>query len=251
MGHPLLDRWSAFCAKIEERHAALIAEAGAGVAELSAVAPADPAPTLAAIQAVHLRLLALTRKVDETWSGQVGDALLAVSTAVRDEGLALREESEARMEEAWGRARARLEADVCRAMEPLVTAALATPVRCTQCAATLAALQSRDARRMTCPHCGAVNQVFPPPVVADWLLRAPHAYGEEAALDCRFALARYRRDVERVRAARGWPKEDAATVERSRQMEREAWESYARARGRVTAESEASLREFVASRLRG
>jgi hypothetical protein len=70
------ERWSAFLAKVKARVDEILAEADPGFDELIATEVLDPVPLSSALSEFHARMLALEKKIDDSWEkidAELGD----------------------------------------------------------------------------------------------------------------------------------------------------------------------------------
>lgn len=232
----LLQRWEAFCAKIDARLDELIAEARQGVEALARQYPTDTAPLGNALGGLDNRIAQLRERIEQTWDDSVeekfeqadeGDGFL-------DVGLDARRDFEIDFDEKWDAWKARAVADYHRQMWPHVQQALQQPVHCTQCGAPLANPGQARTVAINCTHCGAVVQIVPDPAVSTYFGGgAAHAFGEEAAVAIRYQIERFREQVDRWRRAREWAHEPLESMEKWEAMELSYWQAYAGAQAQL------------------
>jgi phage FluMu protein Com len=244
----LLARWDGFLAKLGERQREILTEAEAGVREILAGYPEDPAPLGNALSGLRFRVDELRTKVNQTWDAQVNDKLKAFGEDVQDSGLDRRDDFLQQLAEAWALFEARMQADFYRQLSERARKAQAKAIACAHCGAELRVAGRAEASSVKCSYCGAINQVMASMPVAIYAQGAGHAFGEEAALPLRHQLERWRVAVERERRAAHWPPEAIESLDRWLEMERACWEKYAAARAQAT--GAALDRELVESRVK-
>ncbi len=164
MSQAVINRWDAFLASIEKRHAELMAEALQGCEALHLQTGLDPSAMTTAWSGVNARALGLETKISDTWSDKVDDALddAGASSAVWDRELAKGEALGDRLELERERVRVRIFADAARRLMERASHEQQTEHHCTQCGALLAVPEGTSrAINLTCPHCQAVNTYEP------------------------------------------------------------------------------------------
>ncbi len=244
----LLDRWNAFLAKIDGRLREIMAEAEQGLVAIWTAHPDDPLPFGNAISGLDHRVRELRNKVDETWEQQVEEKFSDAGGEFLDVGLDRKQDFLQTFDETWSTFKVRASTAFHRNLWPLAQAAMQKPVACNRCGAPLLLPNRHEPHSLSCPHCGAANQVIPEGVVSMWLEGAGHAFGEEAALPVRHRIERFRIEVDRRRRAADWAPEPVESLDQWEAMEREYWTTYAEARARATGRSRDD--ELIESRMR-
>lgn len=244
----LWQRFEGFLGKIDERLKEVMAEAENGLGVLFAQHPTDPMPIGNAMSGLDFRVKDLVKKIGETWDAQIGPKFEAFDGKFLDAGLDRKRDFELQLEEKWDQFKAQAMSAYYRAMWPLVQAAMQKPVPCNRCGAELALPVRHESLSHTCAHCGSVNQVLVDPAVSYWFGGgAAHVFAEEAALPLRYAVERFRIQVDRDRRGKNWA---AETIEQLREWERlelAYWNRYAEVKAQVLGKP--LDQEFVESRM--
>ncbi|MEM6731586.1 MAG: hypothetical protein AAF658_08515 [Myxococcota bacterium] len=160
-------RWIAFLNKIEERHREVLREAEAGCLQLLDLSQLDTNPMANAWQGIRSQLLALSSKVDDTWSEKVEPAFEAAYAQEAAPGNHIDEYDRGRsLMDRLERDKLRAEIEIfAAAADRLMDAARSereAEVQCTQCAATLTV--DRNVFRshyVRCEFCGVQNTYDP------------------------------------------------------------------------------------------
>lgn len=249
----LWDRLNAFCQKIAARHGDIMAEAESGCRDLVAANPQDPRPCLNALDAIDHRVGQLMTKLHDTWSGGVDDKFIEANVegdpiSFDELGLERVEAQELELNETWQRLKVGMAGYAYRAVWPHAQQAMSKPTMCSQCGAALKLPQRHQAVTHTCTHCDAVNQVVPEAPVQTYFSGAPHSFAEEASLEQRLTIERFRHEVDVNSRRQGYPKESIESLDRWEAMEGEYWRIYTTARAQITRESQQSQQEFIKSR---
>lgn len=233
----LVDRWSGFLAKIDERLGAIITEAQAGVDALAAQYQDDTTILSNAITGLDHRVSQLKDKIEEAWDGQVEEKFDDMDVdGFLDVGLDMRSDFEMAFDEKWALWKVGALAGYYRRMEPLVKAALEKPIYCTQCGGDLELPSRKKIVSVNCAHCGAVNQVIPEPVVSLYYGAGAHAMADEKAEPIRHQIERFRAEVDRWRRAREWAAEPIESMEKWEQMELSYWTTFAQTKAQFLGE---------------
>jgi len=166
-----------------------------------------------------------------------------------DVGIEKMEEVQHFLSERWERFRCGWEAHIFRTLWPHVKAAMDRPTSCSQCGARLSPEVCHRSVNVNCDSCGSLNTIIPDTIVGTYFSSGPHHFAQEAALERRLAIDRYRHEVDLERRYRGWPTESRASLEKWEAMEEGYWREYAAVRRQVNGESEDSAEAFVQSRI--
>lgn len=248
MSDDLTARLAGFLAKIQGRADEILAEALEGCRGLMEEFPEDPVPLGNALQAIKVQIQQLRQRIDEAWDGQIGPMFAARGSGAEDRARDHVEAVKIALDERFRRFEVERSAELYRALVPRARKLLEQPIRCPRCGGIVRESGVRVTTAATCPTCGAAVQCVPEPAVRMVFGGgAGHAWGEEAALPLRLEIEKFRREVDRKRAASGWAREGLASLERWEAMERAAWERYAEVRG--AASGEPPDRELVESRM--
>lgn len=247
MSDALAQRLETFLGKMRDKQAELLREAEEGCAALIVDFPEDPIPLSNALSGVKAQMMQLGDRIDEVWSAQIEGLFESQAPARTDAARDRKDDARRDLDETWRRFEAKVMADFYRAMRPRAVAALRTPVPCPRCGAVLREGSPRRTEAVTCRGCGAVTQVVPDPAVAQSFGGAGHALGEEAALPLRFAVERFRVEVDRDRRARGWAPESIESLDRWVALEQAAWDRYAQVKAEATGDPVDTA--FVKSRM--
>ena len=264
----IVTRWRTFLGKVMNRLRDVLAEADGGCREMIRSNPADPIPVNNVLSALRSRKVNLDKKIYDTWSKEVcenladeAEAHAQIAGAVEYKGKVL-DQADAEMKQAlawmddtWEHFRVKWAAEAARAMWPLAEQAMQRPVSCTQCGGGLQPRVRHQADSVTCPACGAVNQVVPEPVVGMYFTTAPHAVAEEATFQKRHAITAFRRQVEAWRSAEAsrtgdWPDENVQSLEQWQAMERDYWVTYVSMKARLEPMTQEDQQRFVESRMK-
>ncbi len=160
-------RWKGFLGKIDERHAATLAEAEQGCLQLLDLAGLDTNPMMNAWQGVSAQLMKLRTKIRGTWEEKVEDSFQqaydeADLEADVDEEYAPGEALERRLEVDAIRAEAAIFGAAADRLMEAARAELARNFGCTQCGASLPVRD--DVFRsyyVACDHCDMTNTFEP------------------------------------------------------------------------------------------
>ncbi len=249
----LMERWNGFLQKIDGRLAELIAETEAGVGGLIQQYPEDYAPIGNALAGLDHRVSELRKKIDETWEGQVEPKFKSMrgeNDVFWDAGLDRRADAQLAFDHTWAACKVRVTTAFYRNLWPRAQAALQKPVPCSRCGGELTLPTRTSSVSVTCGYCKAVTQVIPDKLVTMCFGAfggAGHVFGEEAAMSLRFAIDRFRVDVDRARRAAKWAAEPVESLDRWEAMERAYWLKYAEAAAAVV--GRAPDMELVESRM--
>lgn len=264
----LATRFRTFQTKVMTRLRDVLAEAETGCREMIRSNPADPIPLNNVLGALNARKSKLVKKIYDAWSEHVVEGMAEealghaqIAGAVELEGKALDQldgemkQALAWMEDTWEHFRVKWGAEGVRAMWPLVEQAMKKPVQCTQCGNGLQPRVRHQSDSVTCPACGAVNQVIPDAVVGMYFSSAPHALAEEAAFGKRQAVTNYRRQVEAWRASENartgnWPEEGVQSLQQWEALERDYWTTYTAMKARLEPMSPEDQKKFIDSRMK-
>jgi hypothetical protein len=230
----LVQRFNGFLQKIDDRLTELINEAEAGLGALFAEHPDDPLVVGNAISGLDYQIQQLHEKVNSTWEGQIEGAFSALDSggAFLDVGIDRKEDFLLALDERWQTFKGQAAVAFYQGMQALAEQAAAQEFRCRTCSATLEPPVRYESVSLTCPYCHAVNQVIPSMVVCQYYgTGAAHAVAEAAALPLRFAIERYRVEVNRDRRHRSWGAETIQQLEKWEQMELAFWTKYVEGRG--------------------
>jgi hypothetical protein len=244
------DRWRSFLSKIDERKSEILAEAEEGLGELMSAYPEDPMPLGNALQGLRFRFEDLKKRVEDTWEQAVEPKFdEAGGGGFLDAGHDSKQDFLLGIDEAWAAFQARINSVFYKRLRPRAEALLGKPVECMYCRAALDIPVPHESVSLPCPFCHAVNQILPETAVAIYFSGAPDAAAAEAALPMRYAIERFRIEVDRKRRASNWGNESVESLDKWEAMERAYWEKYATVKGEAAglppdAELVASRMEF-------
>lgn len=247
MSAALFQRLDTFVGKMKEKQAELLAEAQEGCAGLMEDFPEDPLPLGNALTGVGNQMSQLRDRIEEVWDNQIEKLFDEQAPSEADRARDLKDDAKRDLEEAWSRFQCKTMATFYRNLHPRAVAALREPVTCTRCGAVLRERGVRRTEAVTCQGCGTVTQVVPHTAVSQYFGGGGHAFGEEAALSLRFAVERFRVEVDRDRRAKGWAPESVESLDRWVAMEQAYWDRYAEVRAQAAGEPVDA--EFVKSRM--
>jgi hypothetical protein len=240
----LFARWESFLAKIMERLAEILAESHEAAAEIIAAHPTDLLPLGNLVSGLEHRIDELRTRIEETWDQQVEPKFQELDEdGFWDRGLDRKDDALQDVRERWELAKTRMQADVFRNVWPLAQAELARPVVCRHCGAGLTVRARHEPESVKCGHCGAVNQVLPGPAIALYH-GSGRAFAEEQALPLRFAVERFRMQVDRWRRDRDWASEPLESLEKWHALELAYWQRYAQVCGGDAALIESYMSQF-------
>lgn len=232
----LAERFRGFCAKIDQRLRELMAEADVGMRGLIEQAPDDPIALGNAMSGLDHRVHQLKQHLDETWEQPISGMFMGEGGDFFDWGTDQKRDFEQSFDETWVAWKARSVVGFYRNLWPLAQRAMQAPVACTSCGAPLAIADRRKSVSVPCAGCRVVTQVIPAKPIATFFHGAPDAFAAEAALPLRFAVERYRLQVDRDRRRQRWPQESVASLDHWEAMERAYWERYAAVKAQVAGE---------------
>lgn len=247
MSAALFQRLETFIGKMVEKQAELLKEAEEGCAGLIQDFPEDPLPLGNALTGVGNQMSQLRDRVEEVWDTQIEKLFEEQAPKETDRARDRKDDAKRDMEEAWQRFQVRTMANFYRALHPRAVEALRKPVLCAKCGAVVRETGLRRTEAIPCPACGAMAQIVPEPSVSQYFGGGGHAFGEEAALALRFAVERFRVDVDRDRRAKSWAPESVESMDRWVAMEQAYWDRYAEVRAQAAGEP--VDRDFVKSRM--
>jgi hypothetical protein len=229
----LVQRFNGFLQKIDDRLTELMNEAEAGLGALFAEHPDDPLVVGNAFSGLDYQIQQLREKVNATWEGQIEPAFSSLdSGGFLDVGIDRKEEFLIALDERWQTFKGQAAVAFYQGMQGLAEEAAAKEFRCSTCAATIDPPVRYESVSMTCPYCKAVVQIIPSMVVCQYYgTGAAHAVADAAALPLRFAIERYRAEVNRDRRGRSWGAETIQQLEKWEQMELAFWTKYVEVRG--------------------
>lgn len=159
MTEAVIARWDGFLAKLQQRHADLMAEAVEGCQMLHLQANLDPSAMTNAWQAIEVRAKNLGSRIDDTWSDKVEEAFedADASSAVEDRERAKGEALDDHLEVETQRTRVKIFADAARRMMEKARHEQTTEHPCTQCGAALVIPEGTTrALNVTCAQCSSV-----------------------------------------------------------------------------------------------
>ena len=220
------ERWSAFLSKVKARVDEILSEADLGFDELIATEVLDPVPLSSALSELHARMLALEKKIDDSWEkidAELGDdddrdALLELGRRARRDiarrSQVMQVQKQAKAAHAvWKLALAEMER-------------MKSKSKCSQCGAPIEPTVLHEPSNVTCAHCKAVSVVRPGMATLLFFQGIGlHALGEEAALE---ESARLEDAIERYQAKR---QKRRADVDAWVAAHRKYWLVYARGYG--------------------
>jgi hypothetical protein len=237
--HPALaaleQRWATFIDKVRARVREIAGEADAAYREVIAVEVIDGIALSGVSSAIKARLIALGKKVDESWS-KIDGEIDNVEGAARD--VARFRSQQCAIGRRFGREIdgvteaiiVKGEADAARALIPLADKERKTPITCPHCGAPVQRPPESDHKtiNVTCSSCRAV--VTATPGSATMMLVhgiGPIALAREAALPQWHALQAAEVEWHRLR------KKTLDDLARFEAANRTYWQAYAEAMGRV------------------
>lgn len=241
-------RFEGFIEKIKGRLGDIMTEAAQGVAGLRSQNPTDFLPITNAISGLDARVRVLQEKLDETWENQIEDKY--DDAGILDHGITQLTAARMWLESTWATWKAKQAADFYRALEPLAREEMARPINCSQCAGPLQRTSPMESESITCPGCGAVNQVSPGPAALAYG-GAAQALAAEKALPIRLEIERYRQECDDWRRVRNWAAEPIEHYEKWEEMERSFWTTYAQTMAEVNGKPldqdliDARMKQFI------
>jgi hypothetical protein len=234
----------------------LLGQAGSGCQGMIQQNPTDPIPLNNAMTAVEQQFKDFSRKLSDAFSAHydkicdVGPGEPSHSTMKRS----LRA-FERWAQESWSRFDCHWHVEQYRAMWPHVQQAMGKQLPCNRCGAPLARQTPHKSESITCPNCRTVNQVSPDSVVAMYFSTMPHYFAEQATIDKKFALQKFKDDWEDHRDAehaadRDRPDMPLDMLKQREQMEKDYWTSYAETRIKNEGGTEADVKSLVDARMK-
>lgn len=194
-------RWAAFLKQIEDRHAAVCAEAVEGSKAAVAVLGADVTPIAHAWMAVTDRLHELERRILDTWDEKVCDVFEAEGAPPDVQARERRKGEDLAFELENRRDRAEMLASAEGARELHRRALAAEPARaCVRCGAPLDVPPTYRAVNLTCPHCHSLVTFEPGTLARAALASGSHALAREAAHPEWLAMRHAERAIRDVRS---------------------------------------------------
>jgi phage FluMu protein Com len=228
MSDALIQRWQGFIAKILDRLQEIMTESEQGMLGLFAAHPNDFLPITNAMSGLDARVRVLKDKLQETWDAQVHDKF--IEAGIQDTGLDMKADAEQQLDWTWTEWKARITGDFYRRLEPAARAAAAQPVQCSQCGMQLARQSYAEVVAVTCPGCGAVNQISPSKDMFTYYGGMPMAFADEQTVALRREIEAFRAGCDRWRRDRNWAPEPLEHYERWEQMERNFWVTHTKIR---------------------
>src|SRR5690606_28674789 len=146
--------------------------------------------------AFHLRVVELDRKLENTFSEKVAEALRGSALGAAEAEFRRRSFE---MGRAWERVKVQGLAHYFLAMEPHIQELLKQPRPCTQCGADMQVPPIKTAKTVVCEHCDSANQVSARQEVAYFYSNGPDAIAEYEAQDLHHECERARFAVEQER----------------------------------------------------
>jgi len=225
-----LARWDGVLAEIAERHRHVLA-AGEAVARQLVVGAAgggDYQPVVQQVAAVEARLQEVEAKIEETWRGQIDDAIVAEGhdAAVREAQFARGRVLRHALDDARDELRTRVFAELARRRQAHALAQH-QPVPCRRCGALLVTALGFHAVDLTCPTCRAVTLWQPPELMLSAATLGAHAVAQEAALPEWRAMRAAERALHAVR-----PPRPLAPLQAYERAQLAYWRAYLKARAR-------------------
>ncbi len=256
----LWQRLESFVNQIKQRHQEIMLEAEAGCREIIAQNPDDMIPLGNACGALDRRFDQLRVKLDDTWGDKIQDMFIEANhkkdkpVPFDDQGLDYKDLAEMEMEQAWGRLKVKLQADAYRQLWPMAQQEMMKPIACTNCGMELQPPVRHKSVTVNCPGCNAANQCIPPKAVYGYYGGAGHAFAEEAACEQRFAIEKFRWEVDRqLRINRmehdDYSGESIESMDHWLAMEQQYWNQYGAMRQQITGESDEERDAFIKSRI--
>ena len=203
-----------------------LADADTGFDELIATEVLDPVPLSSALTEFHARMLALEKKIDDSWEkidAELGEA--DDRDALYEQGRRLRKEIARRSKVIQVQKQAKAAHAVWKLAEAEVEKVKRTS-KCSQCGAPIVPAVFHEASNVTCTHCKAVSVLRPGMATLLFFQGIGlHALGEEAALD---ESARLEDAIDRYQSKR---EKRRADVDAYVAAHRKYWLTYARGYG--------------------
>lgn len=196
--HPALaalhQRWTGFLDKVRARIGEIEAEARGTYQQAIARDPLDVTAITRMSTELDQRMRAMREKVEDAWTKLDGeldgiDAPPREGGAFRGANLALGRALEHEIDRRRETMQIAGEAEVARALQPMIAREAAAPVACSGCGAPLARPAWHRPVEIACPHCRAVTTALPGPaahVYVDGI--GARALAREASLPAWYAL---------------------------------------------------------------
>jgi len=235
-------------------------EAEAGCRQVIADSPDDMIPLGNACGALDRRFDQLRVKLDDTWSDKIMDMFIEANSSkdkpipFDDQGSDYKDMAEMEMENAWVRLKIKLQADAYRQLWPTTQAEMAKPISCTNCGMELQPPVRHKSITVNCPGCNAANQCVPVKAVYGYYGGAGHAFAEEASVEIRIAIEKFRWEVDRqLRNNRmdhdDYTGESIESLDHWLSMETNYWNTYGQMRQQITGETVEEMNAFIKSRV--
>lgn len=249
-------QWNQFLQHTGAQLQQLVQQAGAGCQQMIQQNPTDPMPLNNALGAVQHQVQDLSRKPDDAF-GQYYDRICEAGS-----GEPAHSQMKSAMraftrwaDETWARFDLYCHTEQFRAMWPHVEQAMAKPTACNRCGGPLQRQTPHKSETINCPACKSVNQAMPDAIVATYFATMPHYYAEQASIEKRFALQKFKDDWEDHRDAefaadRDRPDEPLERLKQREQMEKDYWTAYAQARVKNEGGTEADVKSLVDARMK-
>ena len=235
---------------------ALIQQAHQGAQQLIAQNPTDPTPLANALGAISQQAIEVRRKSSDALSEHYDRACAAGNgNAVYPYMKRAQRGFDRWAEDAWHRFEVAMHVEQFRAMWPYVQQSMQKPVACTRCGGPLQKTTPHKSESITCGSCKAANQVTPEGVVGTYYGGTPHYFAEQAVLDKRAAIDKFKdewedhRDAEHA-ADRDRPDEPLERLQQREKMERDYWTTYAETRVRYEDGKPDDVKRLVEARMK-
>src|SRR5262245_56738259 len=252
----ILAQWNQHLQHVGGQLQGLLHQAAGGCQQTIAQSPGDPTALGNAMGAIEQQVKQLRKQVDDGFSsfydricdaGPGEPAHFEMKRAMRWWDLWA--------EEAWQRWSTYWYVEQYRAMWPMVQQAAQNPAACNRCGGQLRRTTPHKSESITCPACRTVNQVMPDAVVARYYGGMPHYYSEQALLEQKMNIEKFKAQWEDVRdgehaTGRDRPDEPLDRLKQREQMERDYWTSYAEARVKNEGGTPEDVRTLVEARMK-
>lgn len=252
----IVAQWNQFLQQTGAELQQLLQQAGAGCQQMIQQNPTDPMPLGNATGAIRHQVDAISRKPDDTF-GQFYDRVCEAGS-----GEPAHSQMKSAMrgfnrwaDEAWDRFQLHWQLEFYRNMWPHVQQGMAKPTACNRCGGPLQRQTPHKSESINCPACKTVNQVMPEGVVAQYFGGMPHVFAEQATIDKKYALQKFKDDWEDYRDAeyaadRDRPDMPLERLKQREQMEKEYWTAYAEARVKNEGGTDADVKSLVDARMK-
>jgi hypothetical protein len=256
-----MQEWQGHIQQATQRIGGLLREAEAGCRQLIAQNPDDPMPVQNALSAINVQIQEQRTRLGTSWS----DLMLAKLMGSLDnrhviaQGEHWLEQTDQWIDETWARFRAYWLAESGRAMWPRVAQLLQRGSYCVRCGAPIKPANPVKPESIHCGACNTVNQFTPDPILTTYYTVMPDRHAENAAIDKRIAIDRWRREV-RLYVKRnhqslskvlgGSAEEPVSSLDHWESLERDYWKAYAAAQAQIKPLSDEEQARFVDGKMK-